>query len=205
MQNYPSLDPRAVLAVASQEGLGGGVGDNGTSFGPWQLHQGGAYPSFAPQDAAGAQAWAWSPQGINYALGQINQVAGGLKGQQAVQSIVQNFERPANPSGEIAGAEQAYGLPVTAGDQTTGGYAPMAGFGAQVMTPQQVVAGRVSTLGNQLAMQLAESARQMLTGGTPNLSDLFATAKGFQQARAALPKTPPLGGTRLAQAAGTKA
>ena len=204
MQNYPSLDPRAVLAVASQEGLGGGVGDNGTSFGPWQLHQGGAYPSFAPQDAAGAQAWAWSPQGINYALGRINQVAGGLKGQQAVQSIVQNFERPANPSGEIAGAEQAYGIASTGQvTQQATGFGPT---GLQTApSPQQVVAGRVSTLGNQLAMQLAESARQMLIGGTPNLSGLFATAKGFQQARAALPKTPPLGGTRLAQAAGTKA
>ena len=41
-----NLDPKAVLGVASREGgiEWGGVGDNGTSFGPWQLHIGGAMP-----------------------------------------------------------------------------------------------------------------------------------------------------------------
>ena len=102
------LDPRAVMAVASQEGLGGGIGDNGTSFGPWQMHQGGAYPSSAPQEPASANAWAWSPAGIDYALGRMSSVAGNQKGPTAVHSIVYDFERPANPAKEYAGALAVY-------------------------------------------------------------------------------------------------
>lgn len=101
------LDPRAVIAVARQEGLGGGVGDNGTSFGPFQMHEGGALPSGIPLNRA--QSWAESPAGINYALSRINSVAHGLSGPSAVQAIVSRFERPANIPGEVAGALRDYG------------------------------------------------------------------------------------------------
>lgn len=103
------LDPAAVLSVAQQEGLGGGVGDNGTSFGPWQLHYGGAYPSWAPQGQEASQDWAWSPEGVGYALDQIKGVASGLTGRPAVENIVRRFERPANPDREVQGALGAYG------------------------------------------------------------------------------------------------
>lgn len=103
------LDPRAVLAVASQEGIGGGVGDGGTSFGPFQLHAGGALPaSVWAKGEAYAAAWAWSPAGINYALDQIAKVARGLTGTTAINNIVRRFERPANPGNEVAGATAAY-------------------------------------------------------------------------------------------------
>jgi murein DD-endopeptidase MepM/ murein hydrolase activator NlpD len=102
---YPRLDPRAVQAVASREGLGGGVGDAGTSFGPFQLHAGGALPG----GLSNPQSWAWSPEGIRYALDAINKVGGGLKGRAAIEAIVRRFERPANPGGEIADALGAYG------------------------------------------------------------------------------------------------
>src|SRR5262252_924522 len=112
------------MAVSAQEGLGGGIGDYGTSFGPFQLHWGGAYPSFAPQgNPQAAQAWAWSPTGIDYALGQIQQVAGGLRGPAAVTNIVSRFERPANIPGEISGALRAYGAPLPA---PSASYAPAA-------------------------------------------------------------------------------
>lgn len=101
------LDPAAVIAVAAQEGISGQVGDNGTSFGPWQLHQGGAYPASAPQTSQAANAWAWSPAGVDYALGRMSSVAGGLKGKAAVRAIVYSFERPANPSAEYQSAVQA--------------------------------------------------------------------------------------------------
>jgi hypothetical protein len=104
------VDPRAALAVAGQEGLSGGIGDYGTSFGPFQLHYGGAFPSWAPRSSPQAsQAWAQSPAGINYALGQIAGVARGLRGQPAVQNIVQRFERPAAPGPEAARAWASYG------------------------------------------------------------------------------------------------
>lgn len=115
LAKYPQLDPRAVLAIAAHEGLGGGIGDNGTSFGAFQLHQGGAYPSSAPQNPQAAQAWAWSPAGIDYALRQIAGVAGGLKGSQAIAAISRRFERPANPAAEIADALAHYGAPLPPG------------------------------------------------------------------------------------------
>lgn len=101
------LDPNAVLAIASHEGLGGGIGDNGTSFGPFQLHEGGALPTSVPLSQA--QAWAWSPAGINYALGKMAGVAKGLTGRQAVTAISTQFERPADPAAEIADAMAHYG------------------------------------------------------------------------------------------------
>lgn len=205
LTRFPSLDPGAVRAVAAQEGLGGGIGDNNTSFGPFQLHQGGAYPSSAPQDPAQAQQWAWSPQGIDYALGRIQTVAGGLHGPAAVSNIVSRFERPADIPGETSRAEAAYGGPVTGGQNFA---LPAVGGGLEqpafAPSPRAVAAGKVSALGNQFALQLIGSAQQMLNGGTPNLSQLFGLAKGFQMARAQFTKTaaPLGGGTPLVKAAG---
>lgn len=108
------LDPYAVLSVAQQEGLGGGIGDNGTSFGPWQLHVGGAFPSNVNgQSTAGwtaekRQTWAWSPDGIEYALNRIAAVAHGLRGEAAIYQIVHRFERPANPQAEYNAAVATY-------------------------------------------------------------------------------------------------
>lgn len=102
------LDPRAVGAVEHEEGGSGRVGDNGTSFGPFQLHQGGALPNNIPLGSA--QSWAWSQPGINYALNDMLHVgAGGLKGNNAISTIVSKFERPANAALETANAEAVYG------------------------------------------------------------------------------------------------
>ena len=215
LKGFPNLDPRAVLAIASHEGLGGGIGDNGTSFGPFQLHYGGAYPSnVAPTGSPQAsQAWAWSPQGINYALGQINQVAGGLTGYNAISNISRRFERPANPAAEIADAASKYntilgapsaplrqpivspsagggaaGKPVAV-SPVTGAPAPSGGLTAAPKgpTPQQLAQGKFATIGNSLSNQLSIAAQQLMNGGVPNnLGTLFALAKGYQEARAGL-------------------
>lgn len=115
------IDPNAALAVAQQEGWGGGIGDNGTSFGPWQLHVGGAFPSSVQGQPTSSwtssqkQSWAWSKGGIDYALSRIASVAKGQQGSQAIDSIVTRFERPANPGAEVLGATAAYGVPVSLG------------------------------------------------------------------------------------------
>lgn len=96
------LDPAAVLSVASAEGLSGGVGDYGTSFGPFQLHVGGALPS------GRGRSWAESQAGIDYALRQIAGVARGQRGRPAIASIVHRFERPAAPGPEVERAWAAY-------------------------------------------------------------------------------------------------
>lgn len=94
-----NVDPAAVLANAMGEGGWGpnyGVGDNGTSFGPFQLHRGGALPEGM------GQRWAESKPGIKYALRGIKNVAAGLKGNAAVAAMVRDFERPADIPGQIA-------------------------------------------------------------------------------------------------------
>jgi len=117
------VDPQAALAIASVEGgFHGSVGDNGTSFGPFQLHEGGALPH-----GRGAR-WANSAAGINYAMQHIAQVARGLHGKQAVAAISSRFERPANVPAEIAKAMSRYG-----GVHGGGGSYPLGAFQGQTL------------------------------------------------------------------------
>lgn len=93
-----NVGPWAAMAVAMAEGglRWGAVGDQGTSFGPFQLHRGGALP------AGKGAAWANSPAGIEYAIRRMAESgAAGLRGRAAINSIVRNFERPADPDAEI--------------------------------------------------------------------------------------------------------
>lgn len=104
------VDPAAELAITTMEGASGGIGDNGTSFGPNQLHYGGALPAsvyYGPYSAK-TQAWAWSSTGVNFVLRQEGDLCGGLTGYQAVRCIAYRFERSANPARETAGAWAAY-------------------------------------------------------------------------------------------------
>lgn len=178
LRKYPNLDPQAVLAIAAHEGLGGGIGDNNTSFGPWQLHQGGAYPSSAPQDPAAAQQWAWSPQGIDYALGSISHVAGGLKGLPAIEAISTRFERPANPQAEIADAARHYGLPAPgmAGIEAPGrspmGPAPMPG--QQQVPPGP--SGQELQSARMLAAAVGNANQTVGLPSPPGLGNLLAKA-----------------------------
>lgn len=121
------VDPWVALAIAHGEGgfNYGEVGDNGTSFGPFQLHEGGALP--AGRNAA----WANSPAGIDYAVRGIASVLGGSSGTAAIAAGVTNFERPAaeNLAGEIASDTSWYssetgksgGRPPASGGVTEGG------------------------------------------------------------------------------------
>ena len=100
------VDPRAALSVALGEGglSWGSVGDQGTSFGPFQLHVGGALP------AGRGSAWANSPAGIEYAIRSMAQSgARGLTGSAAINSIVRRFERPADPDASVHNALGRYG------------------------------------------------------------------------------------------------
>lgn len=127
LAQYPQLDPQAVTAIASQEGLSGRIGDGGHAFGPFQLNNAGGlltgkFPGRSPQQI---QKWANSTEGINYALQQIAKVAGGMHGPQAVNTIASQFERPADIPKEIAGATAAYGQPHPSGTVTLPPTAPV--------------------------------------------------------------------------------
>lgn len=181
------LDPRAVLAVASAEGLGGGVGDQGTSFGPFQLHRGGALPS------GRGRAWAESPAGLDYALRQIQGVARGMTGQQAVANIVRRFERPADPSGEITRAMGAYGR---YGGGTPGQAAAALIAGAPAGSSKQgsrVVQGpqQYKTVSKQVfdPGQLAQGIFSALaSGGTPDVAALVPGSYKTVTSKVPLPR-----------------
>jgi len=77
------LDPRAVLGVATAEGgFSGAVGDGGHAYGPFQLNNAGGvitnmFPGWSQKQI---QAWAWSKQGVNFALQKMSGVAAGQTG-----------------------------------------------------------------------------------------------------------------------------
>jgi hypothetical protein len=153
------LDARAEVAVAAQEGLSGGIGDAGTSFGPWQLHEGGAYPASAPHGSPeAANKWAWSPAGVEYAESRMESVAGGKHGDAAIEAIVTGFERPAAPAAEIKAAEAWYhgagNLP--AGTGGPGSPAASTGGGVSVQ-PASLLGTPVGTT-EALAIRLAFAA-----------------------------------------------
>lgn len=100
-----NLDPKAVEGIAFNEsGLRPrAIGDNGTSFGFFQMHQGGALPA-----GKGLQ-YAASRQGILDAERMMASAgASGKRGLAAVTAIARNFERPADPAAEIARAMGFY-------------------------------------------------------------------------------------------------
>ena len=107
------LDPAAVLATAKVEGWGGTIGDGGHAYGPWQDH----LTDFSERPWYGAgtnnaqvQTWAWSSEGINYALAQMASTgkAKGLSGYQAVVNINTFYERSADIPGQIKKAWDWY-------------------------------------------------------------------------------------------------
>lgn len=145
------VDPAAALAVASTEGgiRFGAVGDHGTSFGPFQLHRGGALPR---GKSAG---WANSRAGIDYAVRSMaNAGARGKRGRAAINAIVRRFERPADPDSQVAKAISRYkqfagGSPARSPIQPTG-------FGGGGAVPRRALMQFV--LANQAAINANDPA-----------------------------------------------
>lgn len=168
-QNAPryGVDPRAALAVASVEGLSGKPGDYNTSFGPFQLHRGGALP------AGRGRAWAESPAGISYALQQIGQVAGGLHGRAAIENIVRRFERPADPTGEVAralGQAPSFSVGTAGAGLITQGAPPLVrGRAGQTFKTETSQVFNPGALAQRIFATLAG-------GGTPDIASLVGSS-----------------------------
>lgn len=95
------LDPIAVFANGLREGLGGGIGYNGTRYGPWQIKQADIpVPDLvgAGANSVNAQAWAWSQEGIDWQLDRMaRRGARGAHGHLAVMRIVYGVEDVQDP------------------------------------------------------------------------------------------------------------
>lgn len=98
-------DWRALAAVSHAEsGLNpSSMGDGGTSYGLFQLHRGGALGNMPHSQA---QQYLDAYKNADFAARQIRKLGiHGLTGKDAISAFVSQFERPANPAGEI---ERAY-------------------------------------------------------------------------------------------------
>ena len=160
----------------------GAVGDGGTSFGPFQLHIGGASPFSDPRRAS---AHANSRAGIAYALDRMGS-AKGLRGRDAVAAIVRDFERPAAPGAEIERAMSHYGQ-LGSGSVAKGGVAGIRGMRAPAGAGQAMAtSGNGSDQMRQLlAGYLLQSAQNSIQGKQQDSSGLLGLAMARSQLRAA--------------------
>lgn len=104
-KKYGIKDWRALAAVSHAEsGLNpGAIGDGGSSFGLFQLHQGGALGNMPTSQA---RQYLDAYRNAEFAARKIREMGiHGLTGRDAIHAFVTKFERPANPTGEI---ERAY-------------------------------------------------------------------------------------------------
>ena len=194
--NAPSynLDTAAVLAIAQQEGLGrpypdrSGIGDGGLAYGPWQDHL--TQYAERPFYGAGAynqdvQAWAWSSDGIDYVLGQMSKVAAGKQGKDAVDAIVNKFEIPADPAGEIDRAwknftswvnEIAQQLPSMQGNPDANQTAPglVTPVGTIPIGPGESAGGAIASAAGSAASSAAQGALKPITDLKQGVGDLLS-------------------------------
>jgi hypothetical protein len=184
------LDPRAVLAVARGEGglvnRPNDVGDlaGGGSYGPFQLYTKGALPAQYRGRPQAADRFAWSPQGINYALGRMQAVgASGLRGADAVRRIITKFERPYDPQKSIAAALARLSEP--------GGSALSTGASLPMKGARPGGADRVQPPG--MANTSTQSPiRQMLLEGLAKGDDIYDIISMLPKAAAQDPVSAPV-------------
>jgi len=108
-----NLDATAMKIVALGEGglewHAGDDGDNGTSFGPFQLHIGGRLPVRYNNDPEGGKAFANSFEGIGYVARKMAELgAAGKTGLDAIRTMIYEFEAPADKPGSFANATRRY-------------------------------------------------------------------------------------------------
>jgi hypothetical protein len=141
------VEGNALLAVAAMEGLGGGVGDGGHAFGPFQMNDAGGVLTGKFKSPEEARNYAESPAGIEDAVRQIAAVSKGLKGKAAIDAIVRNFERPADPDKEVYGAGEVY----------DGGKADLSASGSAAITEDYDKAAKRSASANAAAKLIKDN------------------------------------------------
>ena len=186
------LDPKAVLAIAAHEGLSGGVGDGGHAFGPFQLNDAGGVLTNHPASHHSNE-WAWSNEGIDYALRGIAKVAKGLKGKAAITAIATKFERPADPQAEIADALAHYGNLGGVGHPS--GQVVAAGKKQVTRFDQETFRKQAGALLLQSAVETAQGNLSAATSLTSRLEEARKAATMRVSAKTGLPQSAESGGS----------
>lgn len=188
------LDWRPLAAIAHHEsGLDpNAVGDQGTSFGLFQLHQGGALPRGTPASQATNPLW-----NANFAARAVKGLnIQGLPVAQQIAQISRRFERPANPDAEIADAQRYYQT-VLSGQGTVPGGIPSARIDRGSPAPQPALSLAPLQAGFGLAQQSNQRAldalgklshQQVQAPQAPNLAALTASSSTQLQPTATAPK-----------------
>jgi cell wall-associated NlpC family hydrolase len=182
-----NLDPYAMLAVANAEsGLDpNNIGDNGSSFGYHQLHIGGALGNITPQQG---RQYLNPEQNIATAARLMAKSASGKRGQAAVDAIVRNFERPADPNSEVARAMQFY-QQNSGGGQSLGGNPSVTNQGTAPNVPANVPVQAQDTMGQRKAQVLAYLVDNL--GKAPsknNLGNIIGIMNGNQPQQQGTPQ-----------------
>lgn len=137
--NANGIDVLAAWANAIAEGISGALGDQGSAYGPWQIHAtDGRIASFngLPPYNLSVQGWAWTANGIDYAFRSMRAGgAKGLTGHQAVHAIVYGFERPADKPGAYAVRSTGYDNLLAKGSGATSYIAGLAKGPSLSVTP----------------------------------------------------------------------
>jgi hypothetical protein len=136
-----NVDDLAAFANAMAEGLGGTIGDSGNAYGPWQIWaEDGRLAQFAglPPYAPHVQGWAWTGNGVDYAIRSM--VAGGARGKTghaAVHAIVYGFERPKDMKGADKIRMHNYDVLLSKGNGAYSYLASLASGPSLTVTPSQ--------------------------------------------------------------------
>lgn len=170
------VDARAALAVAMGEGgiKFGAVGDSGTSFGPFQLHIGGASPFSDPAKAA---QFANSIAGIEYAIRKMAETgARGKSGIDAINAIVRNFERPLDPDSSVRNAVARYATIPTAIGNAVASAGPIVGTAVQGQLAQ--IAAKVKEVAPKIGLEKARGIVAGFLQAAPTLTQQIKQALG---------------------------
>jgi cell wall-associated NlpC family hydrolase len=181
------IDWRAPAAIAYHESHlnPAAVGDNGTSFGFFQLHQGGALPAGTPISQATNPDW-----NANFAARAIKALGiQGLPVNQQIYQISKRFERPTNVAGEVSDAQNYYRTTLAglgAGQRATPpaatGQTPAAPLSPPTQTTQSLAPLQASLALGQAQNQRALDALGKISGvkstaaAAPDLSTLISNS-----------------------------
>lgn len=163
------------------------VGDNGTSFGLAQLHRGGALPSTVSNAQALNPLW-----NANFQARAIKALGiQGMPVEQQIAQISRRFERPADPSKEIADATNYYRTTLAGQQPVSAAPAALAGTAPQptLQTAQQPSTMNLAPLQASLALgqQQAQRAQDAL-GKLSGTQHTVAAAPTLAQLQAAQPQ-----------------